>query len=114
MFTSRCGPHGELATKSAMSVELSASRSGFARISVFHGLSALNGRHAVGAPTVTSTLAVAVAEGSATLVALMWQVAISPGAVYTPSFEIAPHPEASCSDQVTAVFVAPVTAEPNA
>ena len=59
---------------------------------------------------VSVTLAVTDFVGSATLVAVtvtVWELAIEAGAVYRPVLAIVP--TAGFSDQVTAVFVVPVT-----
>ena len=81
MFTSRCGPYVVLAMKSATSWALSASSAGLAGMGVFHGLAALNGRHAAGGALVTWTVAWALTLGSAWLVAVTWQVPVAAGAV---------------------------------
>jgi hypothetical protein len=58
---------------------------------------------------VTVAAATADAVGSATLVAMTWQLAAAPGAVYRPDAAMLPQPVGSRRDQVTAPFFAPLT-----
>jgi hypothetical protein len=58
---------------------------------------------------VTVAAATSDAVGSATLVAMTWQLAAAPGAVYTPDAAMLPQPVGSARDQVTATFFAPRT-----